>query len=99
MKKRPQYKGICEKITTMKPKKPNSALRKVTKVRLTNNKTVWAYIPGEGHNLTIHSIVLIKPGKVQDLPGVKYKVIRGTLDCNAVNRITSRSKYGKKKNK
>ena len=97
-KKRPQYKAICEKVTTVKPKKPNSAQRSIIKVLFKNNKSYWAYIPGEKHNIKINNTVLVRPGKVQDLPGVNYKVIRGTLDCTGVeSRKTSRSKYGKKK--
>jgi len=91
----PQKRGICTKIYKRTPKKPNSALRKVTKVRLSTSKSVIAYIPGEGHNLQEHSMVLIRGGRVKDLPGVKYKVIRGTRDVQAVqNRKQGRSKYG-----
>ena len=96
----PQRKGVCLKVYTRAPKKPNSALRKLTKIRLTNSMDVIAYIPGEGHNLQEHSMVLIRGGRVKDLPGVKYRVIRGKLDLQGVlNRKTSRSKYGTKKNK
>ncbi len=94
----PQKRGVCIKVYTTTPKKPNSALRKVCRVRLTNNLEVTAYIPGEGHNLQEHSVVLIRGGRVKDLPGVRYHVIRGTLDCSGVKgRKTSRSKYGVKK--
>jgi small subunit ribosomal protein S12 len=96
--KNPQRKGVCLKVYTRAPKKPNSALRKLVKVRLTNLIDVIAYIPGEGHNLQEHSMILIKGGRVKDLPGVKYRVIRGKLDVQGVlNRKTSRSKYGTKK--
>lgn len=92
----PQKKGVCINVRTLTPKKPNSALRKVTKVRLTNGKVVTAYIPGEGHNLQEHSIVMVRGGRVKDLPGVKYHVVRGTLDTMGVEgRKQSRSKYGK----
>ncbi len=95
----PQKRGVCVKVYTTTPKKPNSALRKVCRVRLTNNIEVTAYIPGEGHNLQEHSVVLIRGGRVKDLPGVRYHVIRGTLDCTGVkDRKKSRSKYGVKKN-
>ncbi len=98
LKKCPQRKGICTKVYTITPKKPNSALRKITRVKLTTGFEITAYIPGEGHNLQEHSIVLIRGGRVKDLPGVRYKVIRGVLDCMGVkNRKTSRSKYGTKK--
>ncbi len=94
----PQKRGVCIKVYTTTPKKPNSALRKVCRVRLTNNFEVTAYIPGEGHNLQEHSVVLIRGGRVKDLPGVRYHVIRGSLDCNGVkDRKKSRSKYGVKK--
>jgi small subunit ribosomal protein S12 len=93
----PFERGICLKVFTMAPKKPNSALRKVAKVKLTNGMEVTAYIPGEGHNLQEHSIVLIRGGRVKDLPGVRYHVVRGVLDAAGVEgRKTSRSKYGKK---
>ncbi len=95
----PQKRGVCIKVYTTTPKKPNSALRKVCRVRLTNNIEVTAYIPGEGHNLQEHSVVLIRGGRVKDLPGVRYHVIRGSLDCTGVkDRRNSRSKYGVKKN-
>ncbi|KAJ3095098.1 30S ribosomal protein S12 [Phlyctochytrium bullatum] len=93
----PQKKGVCLKVFTIKPKKPNSAQRKVTRVRLTNGKTVLAYIPGEGHNLQEHSVVLVRGGRVSDCPGVNYKVVRGAYDCQGVvNRTKGRSKYGTK---
>ena len=95
----PQKKGVCLRVYTRAPKKPNSAVRKVAKIRLTNSIDVIAYIPGEKHNLQEHSMVLIKGGRVKDLPGVKYRVIRGKLDLQGVlNRKKSRSKYGTKKN-
>ena len=94
----PQKRGVCTRVYTTTPKKPNSALRKVARVRLTNGMEVAAYIPGEGHNLQEHSIVLIEGGRVKDLPGVRYHVIRGTLDTSGVSdRKTSRSRYGAKK--
>jgi small subunit ribosomal protein S12 len=93
----PQKKGFCTKIVLRSPKKPNSALRKLVKLKLTNNKRVYAYIPGEGHNLQPFSTVLIRGGRVKDLPGVKYHLIRGKLDLSGIkNRKTSRSKYGTK---
>ena len=93
----PQKKGVCLQVMTRTPKKPNSALRKVARVRLTNGKEVTAYIPGEGHNLQEHSIVLIRGGRVRDLPGVKYHIIRGKLDTSGVDgRKRGRSKYGSK---
>ncbi|MCK5578699.1 MAG: 30S ribosomal protein S12 [Planctomycetes bacterium] len=93
----PQRKGVCIMVKTMTPKKPNSALRNIARVRLTNNKEVTAYIPGEGHNLQEHAIVMIRGGRVRDLPGVRYHVVRGVLDCAGVeNRKKSRSKYGTK---
>lgn len=96
----PQKRGVCTVVKTMTPKKPNSALRKVARVRLTNGYEVSAYIPGEGHNLQEHSVVLIRGGRVKDLPGVRYHIIRGTLDCAGVNnRLQSRSKYGTKRPK
>ena len=96
----PQRRGVCLVVKTMTPKKPNSALRKVARVRLVNGIEVTAYIPGEGHNLQEHSIVLIRGGRVRDLPGVRYKIIRGTLDCAAVqNRKRARSRYGAKRPK
>ena len=96
----PQRRGVCTRVYTTTPKKPNSAMRKVARVRLTNEKEVNAYIPGEGHNLQEHSIVLIEGGRVKDLPGVRYHVIRGVLDPAGVDgRRTSRSRYGAKKPK
>jgi len=96
----PQKRGVCTRVYTNTPKKPNSALRKVARVRLTNSIEVTAYIPGEGHNLQEHSIVLIRGGRVKDLPGVRYHVIRGTLDTSGVaDRKQGRSKYGAKKPK
>lgn len=94
----PQKKGICLKILTRSPKKPNSALRKIAKIRLNNNKEINAYIPGEGFALQEHNYVLIEKGRIQDLPGINYKIIRGALDvCGIKNRKNSRSKYGTKK--
>lgn len=91
----PQKRGVCTLVKTMTPKKPNSALRKVARVRLSNRQEVTAYIQGEGHNLAEHSIVLVRGGRVKDLPGVKYHVVRGKYDCAGVEgRKTSRSKYG-----
>jgi len=96
----PQKRGVCTRVYTTTPKKPNSALRKVARVRLTNGFEVTAYIPGEGHNLQEHSIVLIRGGRVKDLPGVRYHIIRGTLDAAGVTeRKQSRSKYGAKRPK
>lgn len=96
----PQKRGVCTRVYTTTPKKPNSALRKVCRVRLVNGMEVTAYIPGIGHNLQEHSMVLIRGGRVKDLPGVRYKVIRGTLDCAAVdNRKQGRSRYGAKRPK
>jgi len=96
----PQKRGFCTRVYTSTPKKPNSALRKVARVRLTNNIEVTAYIPGEGHNLQEHSIVLIRGGRVKDLPGVRYHIIRGALDASGVEkRNQSRSKYGTKRKK
>ena len=96
----PQKRGVCTRVYTTTPKKPNSALRKVARVRLSNNVEVNAYIPGEGHNLQEHSIVLIEGGRVKDLPGVRYHVVRGVLDPSGVEgRKTSRSRYGAKKPK
>lgn len=92
-----QKKGVCLQVMTRTPKKPNSALRKAARVRLSNGREISAYIPGEGHNLQEHSIVLVRGGRVRDLPGVKYHIVRGTLDCAGVNgRKQSRSKYGAK---
>lgn len=96
----PQKRGVCLQVKTQTPKKPNSALRKIARVRLTNGIVVTAYIPGEGHNLQEHSIVLVKGGRVKDLPGVRYHIVRGTLDAQGVaNRTKSRSKYGSKRGK
>ncbi|HIJ60745.1 MAG TPA: 30S ribosomal protein S12 [Nitrospirae bacterium] len=96
----PQRRGVCVRVYTTTPKKPNSALRKVARVRLTNGMEVTAYIPGVGHNLQEHSIVLIRGGRVKDLPGVRYHILRGTLDCAGVaNRKQGRSKYGAKRPK
>jgi small subunit ribosomal protein S12 len=95
----PQKRGVCTKVATVTPKKPNSALRKIARVRLSNQIEVTAYIPGEGHNLQEHSVVLIRGGRVKDLPGVRYHIVRGTLDTQGVNgRKQGRSKYGTKKN-
>lgn len=100
LKKCPQRKGICTKVYTITPKKPNSAIRKVARVKLTSGFEVTTYIPGEGHNLQEHSIVLVRGGRAKDLPGVRYKVIRGVLDSSGVkDRRRSRSKYGTKKTK
>jgi len=96
----PQKRGVCTRVYTTTPKKPNSALRKVARARLTNHIEVTAYIPGEGHNLQEHSIVLIRGGRIKDLPGVRYHIIRGTLDSNGVaDRRQGRSKYGAKRPK
>ena len=96
----PQKRGVCLQVKTMTPKKPNSALRKIARVRLSNGRETTAYIPGEGHNLQEHSIVLVRGGRVRDLPGVRYHIIRGTLDCAGVeDRKQSRSKYGVKRPK
>ena len=96
----PQKRGVCTRVYTTTPKKPNSALRKVAKVRLTNGIEIIAYIPGEGHNLQEHSIVLIRGGRVKDLPGVRYHIVRGALDTSGVEgRLQSRSKYGAKRPK
>jgi small subunit ribosomal protein S12 len=96
----PQKRGVCTRVYTTTPKKPNSALRKVARVRLTNGNEVTAYIPGEGHNLQEHSIVLIRGGRIKDLPGVRYHIIRGALDTSGVDeRKKGRSKYGTKKPK
>jgi small subunit ribosomal protein S12 len=100
LKNCPQKRGVCTRVYTTTPKKPNSALRKVARVRLTNGLEVTTYIPGEGHNLQEHSVVLIRGGRVKDLPGVRYHVIRGTLDAVGVNeRRQARSKYGTKRPK
>lgn len=97
-KSSPFKRGVCVKVTTKTPKKPNSALRKVARVRLTNGYEVWAYIGGEGHNLQEHAVVLVRGGRVKDLPGVRYHVVRGNLDLQGVeNRKQGRSKYGSKK--
>jgi small subunit ribosomal protein S12 len=96
----PQRRGVCLQVRTMTPKKPNSALRKIARVRLTTGIEVTSYIPGEGHNLQEHSIVLVRGGRVKDLPGVRYHIVRGTLDAAGVNqRRKSRSKYGAKRPK
>jgi len=98
LEKCPQRQGVSLLVRTMTPKKPNSALRKITRVRLSNGKEVTVYIPGEGHNLQEHSIVLVRGGRVHDLPGVRYKVVRGAMDCLGVDgRKQSRSRYGAKK--
>jgi small subunit ribosomal protein S12 len=100
LKSCPQKRGVCTRVYTTTPKKPNSALRKVARVRLTNNIEVTAYIPGEGHNLQEHSIVMIRGGRVKDLPGVRYHIVRGALDASGVDgRNNARSKYGTKKPK
>ena len=100
LKECPQKRGVCIRVYTTTPKKPNSALRKVARVRLTNGMEVTTYIPGEGHNLQEHSVVLIRGGRVKDLPGVRYHIVRGTLDTSGVqNRKQSRSKYGAKRPK
>ncbi len=100
LQKSPQRRGVCLQVRTMTPKKPNSALRKIARVRLTNGIEVSAYIPGEGHNLQEHSIVLVRGGRVKDLPGVRYHIVRGTLDTAGVSdRKRSRSCYGTKKPK
>jgi small subunit ribosomal protein S12 len=94
----PQKRGVCLQVKTQTPKKPNSALRKIARVRLSTGKEITAYIPGEGHNLQEHSIVLVRGGRVRDLPGVRYKVVRGTLDTMGIDdRKRSRSKYGSKR--
>ena len=96
----PQKRGVCTTVTTMTPKKPNSALRKIARVKLTNGMEVSAYIPGIGHNLQEHSVVMVRGGRVKDLPGVRYHIIRGTLDTQGVaNRKQARSKYGAKRPK
>ena len=100
LKECPQKRGVCTRVYTTTPKKPNSALRKVARVRLTNNIEVTAYIPGIGHNLQEHSVVLVRGGRVKDLPGVRYHVVRGALDAaGVVNRMQARSKYGAKRPK
>lgn len=99
-KSSPFKRGVCVRVTTKTPKKPNSALRKVARVRLTNGHEVWAYIGGEGHNLQEHAVVLVRGGRVKDLPGVRYHIVRGNLDLQGVeNRKRGRSKYGAKKPK
>lgn len=96
----PQRRGVCTQVKTMTPKKPNSALRKIARVRMVNGMEVWGYIPGIGHNLQEHSVVLVRGGRVRDLPGVRYHIIRGTLDTAGVQkRGQSRSKYGAKRGK
>jgi len=96
----PQKRGVCLQVKTQTPKKPNSALRKIARVRLSNGKEITAYIPGEGHNLQEHSVVLVRGGRVRDLPGVRYHILRGTLDASGVDgRGKSRSKYGSKRPK
>jgi small subunit ribosomal protein S12 len=100
MQECPQKRGVCTRVYTTTPKKPNSALRKVARIRLTNGFEVTSYIPGEGHNLQEHSVVLIRGGRVKDLPGVRYHIVRGTLDTTGVaNRKQARSKYGTKRPK
>ena len=100
LKSNPQQRGVCTRVYTTTPKKPNSALRKVAKVRLTSGIEAVCYIPGEGHNLQEHSMVLVRGGRVKDLPGVRYKIIRGSLDTQGVkNRKQARSRYGAKKEK
>ena len=100
LKGSPQRRGVCTKVSTTTPKKPNSALRKIARVRLTSGVEITAYIPGEGHNLQEHSIVLVRGGRVRDLPGVRYKVIRGALDASGVkDRKQARSRYGVKREK
>jgi small subunit ribosomal protein S12 len=100
LKQCPQKRGVCTQVKTVTPKKPNSALRKVARVRLTNGFEVFGYIPGEGHNLQEHSVVLIRGGRVKDLPGVRYHIVRGTLDTQGVkDRKQSRSAYGAKRPK
>lgn len=96
----PQKRGVCLAVKTQTPKKPNSALRKIARVRLSNGREITAYIGGEGHNLQEHSIVLVRGGRVRDLPGVRYHIVRGTLDCSGVEgRKQARSKYGQKRDK
>ena len=100
MEQNPQKRGVCTRVYTTTPKKPNSALRKVAKVRLTNQREVISYIPGEGHNLQEHSVVMIRGGRVKDLPGVRYHTVRGALDCAGIDkRRQGRSKYGAKRPK
>lgn len=96
----PQRRGVCTRVTTTSPKKPNSAVRKIARVRLTNGQEITVYIPGEGHNLQEHSIVLVRGGRTKDLPGVRYKIVRGALDTQGVaNRKQARSRYGAKRPK
>jgi len=96
----PQRRGVCLRVSTMTPKKPNSALRKIARVKLTTGKEITAYIPGEGHNLQEHSVVLVRGGRVKDLPGVRYHIVRGSLDCAGVDgRMQGRSLYGAKRKK
>ena len=98
LKQSPQKRGVCTRVYTTTPKKPNSALRKIARVRLSNGKEITAYIPGEGHNLQEHSIVLVRGGRVRDLPGVRYHIVRGVLDAQGVqDRKQARSKYGAKR--
>jgi len=100
LKKCPQRRGVCTQVKTTTPKKPNSALRKIARVRLTNGIEITAYIPGVGHNLQEHSVVLVRGGRVKDLPGVRYHIVRGALDCAGVkDRMQGRSKYGTKRPK
>ena len=100
LKANPQQRGVCTRVYTTTPKKPNSAMRKVARVKLSNGTEVTAYIPGEGHNLQEHSMVLVRGGRVKDLPGVRYKIVRGALDTQGVkNRKQARSRYGAKKEK
>lgn len=100
LKKSPQKRGVCMRVYTKTPKKPNSAIRKIAKIRLSNTREIIAYIPGEGHNLQEHSVVLVRGGRVKDMPGIKYKVIRGILDAQGLKqRKQGRSKYGTKKPK
>ena len=100
LQRSPQKRGVCVRVFTQTPKKPNSALRKVARVRLSNGREVWAYIPGEGHNLQEHSVVLVRGGRVKDLPGVRYHIVRGTLDTLGVDgRNQGRSRYGTKRRK
>ncbi|KAF2861787.1 ribosomal protein S12/S23 [Piedraia hortae CBS 480.64] len=100
MRNRPQQKGVCLRVTIVDPKKPNSGERKVARVQLSGGKIVTAFIPGEGHNIQQHSVVLVRGGRLQDCPGVKYRCVRGAMDLGGVsNRVTSRSKYGTKKSK
>lgn len=97
LEKNPQLRGICLNVKTVSPKKPNSAMRKIARIKLSTNREVTVGIPGEGHNLNKHSVVLIRGGRSRDVPGLRYKVIRGALDCESVDRSTKRSKYGSEK--